>query len=132
MICPRDATQLTDMSGKLIAFNCRSCAGILVQNEGMTKKIESDGISTDKIKPYSYQIISCPNCKAGMLNVTLNGVGVDLCSRCNFVWFDKDEATRIQERMSPEEIQRLNQTNWDADPIEVIDIIVNSRPDWFP
>jgi uncharacterized protein len=40
-------------------------------------------------------LLMCPNCNAGMQDVTRNDVHIDVCPRCRGVWLDRGELEKL-------------------------------------
>ena len=36
-------------------------------------------------------LLVCPNCQAGMQEITRNGIMIDVCTQCRGVWLDRGE-----------------------------------------
>lgn len=40
-------------------------------------------------------ILMCPNCNAGMQEITRNDVQIDMCPQCRGVWLDRGELEKL-------------------------------------
>ncbi len=60
--------------------------------------------------------VICPNCNAGMHEVSRNGVLIDVCTQCRGVWLDRGELEKLLDfvRRLDEEWSRDGR-DWDDD-----------------
>lgn len=42
-------------------------------------------------------LMMCPNCQAGMKEITREGVQIDMCATCHGVWLDRGELNKLLE-----------------------------------
>lgn len=40
-------------------------------------------------------LLMCPNCQAGMQEISRNGVMIDVCTQCRGVWLDRGEMEKL-------------------------------------
>ena len=105
MICPKCKGELNhSQQGPYTCRFCNGCEGIWISGKEINKilrnetEVESfEGVS-EFLEGEKEQLKngSCPECSGQHLNVRIvKGVELDICGKCNGVFFDKNELSNI-------------------------------------
>ena len=107
--CPRCGTELARARGPDgIAWTCASCGGHAVAVAVLRKTARMDAanrIWQDARLTAPAGALACPWCAGAMGRVGVGAIGaeaeIDVCAKCQFVWFDAAEAERVPARARP-------------------------------
>src|SRR3954466_10623099 len=104
-ICPNCRQQLRRVQNELgIFWLCDTCGGRAI-SFGLVRKYAGDSFSshlwsqTQTAPPLKGK--QCPMCEKLMAQVTSPGMTLDLCMRCQFVWFDPAEFEAVPAKPLP-------------------------------
>lgn len=101
MDCPRCGVALHKTSGPLgMHFGCTLCKGRLVTTPVVRKATSPRAIASllSRARQSERHGAPCPMCRKEMAEIVDNGPirgEIDVCSRCQFIWFDDGEWSRI-------------------------------------
>ncbi len=100
--CPACAIALAERrAGRVLAFRCERCEGVAVTLAGLRSRHEGAAlVEIWRRASLPTNARGCPACRAQMrvADVPIAGEGpleLDLCKRCQLVWFDRDELARL-------------------------------------
>jgi len=93
LTCPRCDRALGGL--QRAAWECDRCGGRAVMFPFLR-----DRLSAPRLRPLQRAFVGasltsplrCPSCRHDMLGAEMNGVAIDVCRRCQLVWFDRGEA----------------------------------------
>ncbi len=107
MRCPNCLGELKQVfRNKTICFECTACHGCSM-TMGALRNLCGDKKFVDLLwhtAKYGYSMSgrSCPHCEQAMRCVVLpvkgTGIGLDVCSRCEIIWFDPSEFEQLPEK----------------------------------
>lgn len=98
--CPRCELALHDgQAGGVRIKWCSTCQGYLLNKATFKKNISPEALKEYEEKYFHLtndSELSCPYCQSRMGKVVLeksDGIEIDICKTCQFIWLDKDEIT---------------------------------------
>lgn len=108
MRCPLDQSILQKHEeGEAQIFYCETCHGLWLSREQLSRFLRNPAVATalPKVKVFSGKHVDftsprlCPLCKsAALFTKAVDGVEIDLCSRCHGIWLDAGELDLIIKR----------------------------------
>ncbi len=104
MICSTCKTKLHNLRTEFgYYWICQDCYGHFFSEKNIIKhipKIEWDKIKSKSKKIKKERVINCPSCNNQIQILILpeskNNLEIDLCPKCQIIWFDKDEIEDLE------------------------------------
>ncbi|MDB5106910.1 MAG: hypothetical protein JWP91_4599 [Fibrobacteres bacterium] len=96
MPCPVDGTELKRSFNQSATHACGDCKGVLFSNDHLARIIRNNGFDLLKLKPGHDRTVPCPGCGLIMKVFIIDGIEIDLCGKCEFVWMDEGEFVKIK------------------------------------
>ena len=120
MLCPQCQTELEiDRQPNGALWLCHHCSGVAANLAVLRKQLPPRIVRDFWKQAYSSKKASrlCPSCRQALNNFSCtfsgNTINLDLCKKCQIVWFDKDELDAFPkivaqtEDLSPEAKEQL-------------------------
>lgn len=97
MYCPRDHTDLLPKKYKQHqVHHCPSCKGLWLPKDIVPSLLSSSVNGRIRILQHTRDSpLTCPNQCAGLLEMKVNGILIDVCPTCDGVWLDRGEIKAV-------------------------------------
>lgn len=100
MRCPHHARKLQVhlIAGREV-FLCRECSGHWIPGNRVQKLLgENTKKGVRRLSGTSATSLDCPYEGAGLHELTVQGVTIDVCSACGGLWLDRGELVRLRRK----------------------------------
>jgi len=106
--CPNDHAELSRTQGPFgISWTCPQCGGRAVGIGVARRAITPSAVTSLWVAAREHQgplRRECPSCQAPMVEVAAGAAGgpaIDVCTRCQFLWFDRSEFEALPAQPAP-------------------------------
>ncbi len=125
-VCKTSNLKTVNLDQKLTAARCETCAGHWVSGREYQIWLEQHG-APEAEKPYSGPELEiadsqtakiCPECRRLLLRYIVGhgtGFGIDQCSSCFGIWFDRGEWDALRGRNLHDEVNRIFTAPWQTE-----------------
>lgn len=122
-VCKTEKLGHTTLDEQVPAYECRECRGHWISSREYWQWLEQHGPTLPEqpgggpeiVVLDSKQVKVCPECRRLMLRYQVGhgtGIGLDQCSACNGIWFDRGEWDLLKSRNLHDEVHMVFTAPW--------------------